>query len=164
MDWPWGCKESDTAEWLSHMVFPIVMYRCDSWTIKKVECWRRLLRVPGTARRSSQSMQKEINPGYSLKGLMLKLKLQYFDHLMWRADSLEKTPMLGKTEGKRRRRQQRMRWLNSITTSMDMNLSKLWAVVEDRGTWCAASMGLQSQTWLSNWTTTEKAQSWRPCT
>ena len=118
------------------------MYRCDSWTMKKAEhqtieafelwCWRRLLRIPWTARRSNQSILKEINPEYSLKGLMLKPKLQYFGHLMRRADSLGKTLMLGKTEGKRRRGQQRMRWLDSIMDSMDMNLSKLREIVQDR--------------------------------
>ena len=118
------------------------MYRCDSWTMKKAEhqtieafelwCWRRLLRIPWTARRSNQSILKEINPEYSLKGLMLKPKLQYFGHLMRRADSLGKTLMLGKTEGKRRRGQQRMRWLDSITDSMDMNLSTLREIVQDR--------------------------------
>ena len=117
------------------MVFPVVMYACESWTLKKAEhwrinafelwCWRRLLRVPWTARRSNQSILKEISPEYSLEGLMLKLKLQYFGHLMWRTDSLEKTLMLGKIEGRRRRRQQRMRWSDSINESMDMSLSKL---------------------------------------
>ena len=123
------------------MVFPLVMYRSKSWTIKRAEhqridafqFWRRLLRVPWTVRRSNQSILKEINPEYSLEGLMLKLKLQYFVHLMQSADSLEKTLILGKTEGKIRRRQQRIRWLDSTTDSMDMNLSKLHEIVEDRG-------------------------------
>ena len=123
------------------MVFPSVMYRSKSWTIKRAEhqridafqFWRRLLRVPWTVRRSNQSILKEINPEYSLEGLMLKLKLQYFVHLMQSADSLEKTLILGKTEGKIRRRQQRIRWLDSTTDSMDMNLSKLHEIVEDRG-------------------------------
>ena len=127
------------------MVFPAVMYGCESWTVKKAECqridafelwcWRRLLRVPWTARRSNQSILKEISPGCSLEGLMLKLKLQYFGHLMRRVDSLEKTLMLGKTEGKKSRRQQMMRWWYSITDSMDMNLSKLQGIVKDRGAW-----------------------------
>ena len=127
------------------MVFPVAMYGCESWTIKKAECrridafelwcWRRLLRVPWTARRSSQSILKEINPEYSLEGLMLKLKFQYFGHLMWRANSLEKTLMLGKIEGRRRRGQQRMRWLDGITVSIYLNLSKLRETMKDREAW-----------------------------
>ena len=145
------------------MVFPVVMYGCESWAIKKAECWkiaafelwcwRRLLRVPWTTGRSNQSILKEINPEYSLERLMLKLKLQYFGYLMRRADSLEKTQMLGKIEGRRRRGWQRMRWLDDITDLMDLSLSKVQGLVMNRETWHAAVHGTgESQTRLCNWT------------
>ena len=148
------------------MVFPVVMYGCESWTIKKDEhwridasepwCWTRLLRVPWTARKSNQSILKKISPGCSLEWMMLKLKLQCFAHLMQRADSLEKTLMLGKIEGRRRRGRQRMKWLDGIIDSINMSLSKLQQTVKDREDWCAIVHGItKSWTWLRDWTTTK---------
>ena len=154
------------------MVFPVVIYGCESWTVKKAErqridafelwCWRRLLRVPWTARRSNQSILKEISLGCSLEGLMLKLKLQYFGHLMWRADSFEKTLMLGKIEGRRRRGWQRMSWLDDITDSMDMGLGGLRELVMDREAWHAVVHGVaKSRTRLINWTELNRPRLYR---
>ena len=157
----WDITLPTNVRLVKAMAFLVVMYGCESWTVKKAEhqridalelwCWRRLLRVPWTARRLNQSILKEISPGISLEGMMLKLKLQYFGQLMWRADSLEKTLMLGGIAGRRRRGRQRMGWLDSITDLMNTSLNKPWEVVEDRGAWCAVVHGVEKrQTWLGN--------------